>query len=532
MTLFLHWLPVAFGFQAISRGVPKFIPRTAPNDPLLFKRHLYKSTTSVYSSREPGPSLNVGIVGAGSIAFGTASLLSSLGHKPMLWSPSGNGTKDLLESSSSGQSGSTGMFTIQSIGALDQAFDVKVALSPKELVTSNDNVLVVALPVNGHKQVFEALAPEIVAHLMDHFNNKPAADRIPVMHIIISSHASLGAVYLMNLLKKEQSQYLQDHDMKTEVGSLDWVRITVWGTTAITARKLSGSSVKVLTIRQAVDFCTVPSFPAYDPEEVVELELSVGTKDPLTSLLLNGYELCNCLFGPRFKNRKGGLLAISLSNLNPQNHLGIVLGNMSRMDPPPQPPPIQSETPPDILIEPWYQGKCITPNVGRLMEALDRERIEIAKALDIEVRTIYEHFSWSFHVPLETPITGEDCNESSSGSKTRPLSVSEMNQQMHYYNGNDVLGPSVPHSRYVLEDVPYGLVLTVILGRLLNRAAVLHESGIMILSAMYGRDFMNENELLRGLGLIGSGSNIPSLDDWREMAYTGSFACDNDATER
>jgi hypothetical protein len=33
---------------------------------------------------------------------------------------------------------------------------------------------------------------------------------------------------------------------------------------------------------------------------------------------------------------------------------------------------------------------------------------------------------------------------------------------------------------------------------------------------------MTENELLKGLGLIGNGQ-IPSLDDWREMAYTGSF---------
>ncbi len=48
-----------------------------------------------------------------------------------------------------------------------------------------------------------------------------------------------------------------------------------------------------------------------------------------------GFDLCAALFGPRFLNRGGGLLAISLSNLNPQNHLGIVLANMRRMDPPP-----------------------------------------------------------------------------------------------------------------------------------------------------------------------------------------------------
>ena len=71
----------------------------------------------------------------------------------------------------------------------------------------------------------------------------------------------------------------------------------------------------------------------------------------------------------------------------------------------------------------------------------------------------------------------------------------------------------------------------------MGRPAILHESGMRILSAMYGRDFMSENELLGGLGLLppvageedggGGGAgrehSVPSLDRWREMAYSGSF---------
>ena len=282
----------------------------------------------------------------------------------------------------------------------------------------------------------------------------------------------------------------------------DNIRITCWGTTCITARKTSGTSVNVLTVRKAVDYCTVP------------IESEEHTNDVLQTL-----------FGPRFKYRDGGLLAISLSNLNPQNHLGIVLGNMSRMDPPPPPPPLNDVPVVDASVEPWYQGKCITPKVGRLMEALDLERIDIAKELNIDVRTIYEHFSWSFHVPLETPLENDE-NNGQDGETMRPLTVSEMNQQMHYYKKNDVLGPTDPESRYVMEDVPFGLVLTVILGRLLNCPASLHESGIHILSAMYGRDFLVENELLQGLGLIDDdGLNVEaySLQEWKEMASLGYF---------
>ena len=493
---FSHFLCVSHGF---------FV-----SDPLRC-RHSSACRSSQGDNEQSTTSIKVGIIGAGSIAFGTASLMASLGHDPMLWSP-GTGTKELIQKAQSSDaptitsemqatgslqlmeqaltaSEATIMSKIQSTGALSQEFDVRVAHSARDLVRSNDNILVVALPVNCHKNVMDEFVPDIIEWMKEHKQ---------LMRIIISSHASLGAVYLMQRLRSEwlsgSSATLSEFD--------DIIRITCWGTTVITARKTSGTSVNVLTVRKAVDYCTVP------------IELEQDTNDVLQTL-----------FGPRFKYRDGGLLAISLSNLNPQNHLAIVLGNMSRMDPPPPPPPLNDMPVADVIVEPWYQGKCITPKVGRLMEALDLERINIAKELNIDVRTIYEHFSWSFHVPLETPL-GKDEKSGQDGETMRPLSVSEMNQQMHYYKKNDVLGPTDPESRYVIEDVPYGLVLTVILGRLLNCPASLHESGIHILSAMYGRDFLVENVLLQGLGLIDDdGLNVEaySMQEWKEMARLGYF---------
>ena len=475
-----------------------------------------QNASPIIENEQSSTPKKVGIIGAGSVAFGTASLLSSLGHNPMIWSPSGAGTRELVEEA---QSSSTtkkyartsrikanGAYqlmeqappvpetsitsTIQSTGALSQVFDVRIAQSTRDLVRSNDNILVVALPVNCHKDVFDRIVPDII-EWMDETDY--------IIRIIISSHASLGAVYAMQQLRKEwlsrTSASLSDFE--------DRIRITCWGTTAVTARKTSGVSVNVLTIRKQVDYCTVPFESDDDTNNILQM-----------------------LFGARFKYRDGGLLAISLSNLNPQNHLGIVLGNMSRMDPPPPPPPLNDMPAVDTTKpETWFQGKSITPKVGRLMEALDLERINIAKVLDIDVRTIYEHFSWSFHVPLETPIETDEHNDSPEQMSTRPLTVSEMNQQMHYYKKNDVLGPTDPESRYVMEDVPV-LTTTVLLGRLLHCPARLHESGIMILSAMYGRDFLVENELLKGLGLIDDDDlniNAFTLEEWQEMAYLGYF---------
>ena len=338
----------------------------------------------------------VGIAGAGSVAMGTAALLHDNGHDPMLWSPSGKGTAALA-----------GGGTLIANGAVDAAFRPRLAADAEGLVRDND-VLVLALPAYGHKAVMDSMAPHVRNH----------------QHVIISSHASLGAIYLMQLLDRRGVT----------------APITAWGTTAVTGRRRSGSEVRINTVRRLVDLCTVPDGRAGD-----------------------GLALCRRLFGDRFQPRDG-LLAISLSNLNPQNHMGIALGNMTRME--------RGET--------WSQGRNVTPNVGRLLEALDQERLAIASALALDVRTVFEHFHLSFHVPV--------------------ASISEMNQQMHA-RGTGGTGPATANSRYVVEDVPYGLVVTAALGELVGRPARLHDAGTRIFSAMYGRDFAAENELLNALDL-------------------------------
>lgn len=355
--------------------------------------------------------VKIGLAGAGSIAFGTAALLRDAGHDPMLWSPSGAGTAELAQG-----------HELVAKGAIECMLTPRIADTAETLAREND-VLMVVLPGYGHKAVFDALAPHIE----------------PQHHVIISSHASLGAVYFTRLL--------------ADRGVV--VPVTAWGTTICTGRRQSGTEVKVNTVRSRVDLCTVP-------------------EDRSAEALA----LCRDLFGDRFQPRDG-LLAISLSNLNPQNHMGIALGNITRME--------RGET--------WSQGQNVTPKVGRLLEELDLERLAIAEALGLDVKTIFEHFHLSFHVPV--------------------ASISEMNQEMHA-QGNGGTGPSTADSRYVTEDVPYGLVLTAALGRLARHPAPLHEAGIRIFSAMYGRDFERENEILNALKL-----DSFSLEDLKRAGRTG-----------
>jgi opine dehydrogenase len=244
--------------------------------------------------------------------------------------------------------------------------------------------------------------------------------------VIVSSHLSFGALYLSRLLGAR--------GIRTP--------IIAWGTTVTTGRQTSSTSVHVGTVRKEVDMATLPDSAADQ-----------------------GHAICTRLFGERFIQREG-LLAIELSNVNPLTHLAITLFNLTRME----------------HGEEWSQAGNVTSTVGRLIEALDRERLAIAAAMGLKVKTVQEHIAMSNNIPI--------------------ASVSEMSLSK-FKQGPGVSGPKSIESRYVLEDVPFGLLPTVLLGRLAGTSTALHEAGIVILSAAYERDFANDNDILPTLELDG-----------------------------
>jgi opine dehydrogenase len=207
----------------------------------------------------------------------------------------------------------------------------------------------------------------------------------------------------------------------------------------VVSGRRAGTGVRVSSVRAEVDVTVLP--------------------DRETGAML---ALCRTLFGDRFKLR-AGLLAVALSNVNPQNHLAIALCNFTRME----------------RGEAWLQNDNITMGVGRLMEALDAERLAAADALGVQVRTLRRHFHLSFHTP-EAPL----------GEMAAALAAS----------GSNPAAPASLDTRYVLEDAPFGLYPTILLARLCGRPAVLHEAGLAMLSALYGRDLAADNDILPALG--------------------------------
>lgn len=210
--------------------------------------------------------------------------------------------------------------------------------------------------------------------------------------------------------------------------------ILAWGTTLLRSRQVGASGVRINTIRKSVDMAALP----------VEADEAIAR--------------CRAAFGDRFDIRPS-LLTISLSNINPQAHLALALTNFTRME--------RAET--------WGQSENLTSGVARLLEKLDGERLALAERLGLSVRSMAEHYSRTYGFPIE------------------PLEAMSANIRTE---GQGQLGPTTEQSRYVLEDAPYGLASLISLGHAVGVDMTLHQAGLSMLSALYGRDFTRENDLV------------------------------------
>jgi opine dehydrogenase len=269
-------------------------------------------------------------------------------------------------------------------------------------------VLLLALPVNGHKRVMDALLP----FLRDG------------QTVIVSSMASLSSLYLHESARRAGKQ----------------MTVASFGTTVLTARRESGTQVKVMTRRKAVGVSALP-----------------GAK------VAEAVALCTALFGDGFFPQDS-VLASALANVNPQSHGPLAVFNWTRIE----------------RAENWPQYHCMTPGVSRAIEALDLERRAVARAFGIELGPIEEHFARSFG--------------------TASTRLEDIAAELHAKRGGPP-GPVRTDTRYVTEDMPYGLAFVEALGRIAGVPTPATRTIVDAASLVNGIDFRQENDLLAPLGL-------------------------------
>jgi opine dehydrogenase len=128
----------------------------------------------------------------------------------------------------------------------------------------------------------------------------------------------------------------------------------------------------------------------------------------------------------------------------------------------------------------------ITDSIGRVTEAVDRERMAVAAALDIPAVSFLD----AFH---RAGLTTEAAR--ASGSISRACRESEANKAVKS-------PPSLRH-RYVTEDVGYGLVAFSALGELAGVKTPVIDALVTIASEAVGTDFRRGGLTLERMGIAG-----------------------------
>ena len=339
--------------------------------------------------------MKVGILGTGGIALASAAWMAQRDHEVKLWSPRGGGADALRHEA------------LRSSGVLESTVRVAVADSVAELAQFAD-VLLLAIPLNGHRAVMDALLPHLRTGQM----------------VIVSSMGSLSALYLY------------------EAAMTRGVPISVasFGTTVLTARRQGPAEVRILTRRTTLGVSCLPR------------------SDQALAL-----KTCETLFGPGFTSDENAL-ATALTNINPVAHGPLALFNWTRIE----------------RGENWPQYHFMTPRVAAVIEQLDAERMAVAGAFGLRLRTIERHFAQSFDTQAEH--------------------LADIAAELHDKRGGPP-GPTDVKTRFLSEDVPYGLIFTLALSHVTQVPAPATEATAAMAGLVVGEDFAAANDFIFALRL-------------------------------
>jgi opine dehydrogenase len=133
-----------------------------------------------------------------------------------------------------------------------------------------------------------------------------------------------------------------------------------------------------------------------------------------------------------------------------------------------------------------FYREGISEAVGRVIAAVDTERLAIARALGVPALSFLD----LFHQAGLTTKAARD-----SGNIARACAESAPNQA--------IKAPTLLDHRYIHEDVGYGLVPMMELGRLAGVVAPAMEAIVRLASMALGIDYAREGLVLERLGLAG-----------------------------
>lgn len=132
----------------------------------------------------------------------------------------------------------------------------------------------------------------------------------------------------------------------------------------------------------------------------------------------------------------------------------------------------------------YFYRDGTTPGVGRVIDAVDRERLELAETMGVKADPFVDIFCSAGYTTAEAAATG---------SAYEALQASEANWLFRS-------PPSLDH-RYVHEDVGHGLVPWAMWARMVGVATPTIDGLITLGSVVNGRDYLRDGLTLERMGL-------------------------------
>lgn len=218
--------------------------------------------------------------------------------------------------------------------------------------------------------------------------------------------------------------------------------ITALSTTLATGRRGKDALVSIGIVRKSAQACTRPH-----------------------SQSDQALDFWNSIFGDVLSPSPGAL-HLTLSNLNPIVHVPNALCNFTRIE----------------KGEEWSNYGGITDGVAKLIVALDNERMALADAFSLSVKSFKQNYEDSFQFPSEWPL-------------------SRMTVELNVRRNGLPLGPSTKQTRYLTEDIPFGLVVFEKFGVLGKVPTPMISAAITLVSSIYDKDFRTNNPFLNTLAL-------------------------------
>jgi len=159
------------------------------------------------------------------------------------------------------------------------------------------------------------------------------------------------------------------------------------------------------------------------------------------------------------------VLETSLNNVNPVLHVAPMLLNLGRVE----------STGGDF----YFYKESVTRSVGQAMDAMDEERLALASLLG------FRRFSLSNFMEEMYQVTGANAEELLANSPAH----------------RSTRAPHGLSHRYVTEDIPYGLVPMLSIGRLLGHEMPVTQLFVDLASLLSRRDFASEGRSANRLGI-------------------------------